>query len=61
MTFYFFRYAKGKLVVAMTSAAVILMASTAVILMASATVTAAGTIFVVMLAVMVTVGASTEV
>ena len=53
MTFYFFRYAKGKLVVAMTSAAVILMAS--------ATVTAAGTIFVVMLAMMVTVGASAEV
>ena len=53
MTFYFFRYAKGELVVAMTSAAVILMATTAM--------AAAGTIFMVMLAVMVTVGAGTEV
>ena len=53
MTFYFFRYAKGKLVVAMTSATVILMAS--------AIVAAAGTIFMVMLAVMVTVGAGAEV
>ena len=53
MTFFFFRCAKGELVVAMTSAFMILMATTAV--------TAAGTIFVVMLAVMVTVGTGAEV
>ena len=53
MTFYFFRYAKGKLVVAMTSAFMIMVASTAM--------AAAGTIFVVMLAVVVTVGTGAEV